>query len=104
MKLTLHITQYNLSTVNCNFKIIIWGLSQYVPVHGVQHLDGYQHRQSHGHGVGVLEDWAFVRSEFGWVSVAAQVVSELPPREMGAVGGDHEPPGGGTDSGSSDVT
>lgn len=46
-----------------------------LPVHGVKHLNGDQHGQSHGHWVRIVEDLAVNSLEFGGVGYARQVVS-----------------------------
>lgn len=61
-----------------------WHLSpascQTLPVHGVQHLNGDKHRQSHGHGVRVVEDLAVQALELLATTNAGQVVSLGKPR------------------------
>jgi hypothetical protein len=46
-----------------------------VPVHGVQHLNGYKYRQSHGHWVGISEDFAVNALEFISATNACKMVS-----------------------------
>ena len=48
-----------------------WGL----PVKGVQHLNHNEHRESHRHGVRILEDGAVNSWEHAWFGRALHVVS-----------------------------
>lgn len=46
-----------------------------IPVHGVQHLNGDKHRQSHGHGMRIAEDLAVQALELLTTADASQMVS-----------------------------
>jgi hypothetical protein len=45
------------------------------PVHGIEHLNGDQHRQSHGHGMRVSENMAVNSLEFLSFTNASKMVS-----------------------------
>ena len=72
-------------------------------VQGVGHLDGDQHGQRHGHGLGRLEDLAGDALELLGGAVALHVVGQLPERHLGAGGVDQEPVGGGSNSGAANT-
>merc|ERR1711962_796620 len=60
-------------------------------VEGVGHLNGHKDGQSHSHGLRSMEN------------LAGHVVGQLPEGHLGAGGVEHEPVGGTSDSGSTDV-
>ena len=75
-----------------------------LPVHGVQHLNGDQHGQSHGHWVRVVEDLAVNTLELLATAQAGQMVSQLPVGQLRASLGEHEPPGGTSNGSATDIS
>ena len=58
-----------------------------LPVEGVKHLNCYEDRQSHGHGLGVGEDLTVDANEVGFVLSEALAVMGLWKQQGGQVGG-----------------
>ena len=73
-------------------------------VQSVGHLNGDKDRQSHGHGLGGLENLAGNSFKVLRRSVALHVVGQLPERHLGSSGVHQEPVGGGTNSSSADIS
>lgn len=76
----------------------------FAPVHGIQHLDGDQHGESHGHRMGIVEDLAVQSLELVSAAQARQVMRELPVSHLRALRRVQEPPGGGTNGRSTDIS
>ena len=72
-------------------------------VKGIGHLDGDEDRQSHGHGLGGLEDLARDSLELLGGAVALHVVGQLPEGHLGSSGVNQEPVGRGSNSGGADI-
>merc|ERR1719222_931280 len=68
------------------------------------HLDGDKDRQSHGHGLGSLENFTRDPLEALGGGVALHVVGQLPEGHLGTGGVQEEPVGGGTNGGSTDIS
>lgn len=75
-----------------------------VPVHCVQHFNGYQYWQGHCHWMWIVENFAVNTTELVAAANASQVMCQLPVGHLWTIFRVQEPPWGSSDSSSADIT